>query len=47
MTPARRPNRLQPAHIPAGTVSTPNTTDSEWVDASLDPKMLIQTWSSK
>ena len=47
MTPARRPNRLQPAHIPTGTVSTPNSSDSECVDASLVPKMLIQTCSSR
>jgi hypothetical protein len=42
MIPARRPNRLQAAKPPAGTVSTPNSSDSEWVAASLEPNMLIQ-----
>ena len=46
-TPARRPNRLQPAHMPAGMHSSPNTSDSACVAASLAPKMLIHTCSSR
>ena len=45
--PARRPNRLQPAHMPAGMHSSPNSSDSEWVAASLAPNTLIQTCSSR
>ena len=35
--PARRPNRLQPAHMPAGMHSSPNTSDRACVADSLAP----------
>ena len=46
MIPARRPNSVQPAQPPTGIVSTPNTSDSEWVAASEEPNRLIQMCSS-
>ena len=45
--PARRPNRLQAAHVPAGMHSSPNNSDSECVAASLAPNTLIHTCSSR
>jgi len=46
ITPARRTNRLQPAHIATGTVSRPNRSESAWVAVSLAPNPSIQKWSS-
>ena len=44
-TPVRVPNSFQPAQPPAGIVSTPHTSDSEWVAVSELPKTDIQTCS--
>ncbi len=45
MIPARRPKSVQHAHPPTGIVSTPNSSEREWLAASLVPNMLIQTCS--
>ena len=45
MIPARRPKSVQHAQAPSGTVNTPNTSDSEWLAASLVPNRLIHTCS--
>ena len=44
--PARRPNRLQPAHRPPGIASSEIATDSPWVSAGPSPKASIQADSS-
>jgi len=45
--PARRPIRLLPAQNPAGIVSSPNSSDSQWVAVSLAPNAWIQKCSRK
>ena len=45
--PARRPNRLHPAHIPAGMHSNPNVSDRACVADSLVPNTLIHTCKSR
>ncbi len=45
MRPARRPNRLQPAHIPPGMASSEMATDRAWVSAGPLPNRSIQTAS--
>ena len=37
------PNSVQAAHPPAGIVSTPNSSDSEWVAVSVEPNIDIHT----
>ena len=44
--PARRPNRLQPAHRPPGTASSAIATDRPCVSAGPLPMTSIQTESS-
>ena len=44
--PARRPNRLQPAHRPPGIATSAIATDSAWVSAGPLPNTSIQTESS-
>jgi hypothetical protein len=44
--PARRPNRLQPAHMPPGTETSAMNTDSAWVSPGPLPTRSIQTESS-
>ena len=45
-SPARRPKRLQPAHIPPGIAMSEMATDSACVAAGPSPTMSIQTESS-
>ena len=45
-SPARRPKRLQPAHMPPGIAISEIATDSAWVSAGPSPKRSIQTDSS-
>jgi hypothetical protein len=46
MRPARRPNRLQPAHMPPGTDTSAVRTESAWVSPGPFPTTSIQTDSS-
>jgi hypothetical protein len=45
-SPARRPNRLQPAHSPPGIATSAIAADSAWVAAGPSPTTSIQTDSS-
>ena len=45
-SPARRPNRLQPAHRPPGTAISEIATESACVSAGPSPNAFIQTESS-
>jgi hypothetical protein len=46
ISPARRPNRLQPAHSPPGTATSAIATESAWVSPGPSPTRSIQTESS-